>query len=459
MKKKGFALLLALILTMTASGVFAQGDIAVRIDSTNVEFNEEFGVPFIDENNRTLIPFRAILEAYGADIDWDGATRTAKATKGDITIEVPVGENYIVRNGEKIENDAAAVIDGSKTYLPIRKVMEAFGTDVQWDQKLKTVVITTEPFDTKAKLIDAYEKQYAWENYDMNMLMNMSMSIPDEAGVTQQIDMQMEMNTTSFMKPMKLKADGNLIMDIEGNKFLQPIMEMYMVEEENKFITYTGMIDPNTGELTWIKQEIGDEGLSELIDPSNEEIKALNEKSIKEVNYLGTYSGGDRTLEKYEVTISFDAFDELMKQSMSMVTNTIADEDLQMSLDLINALEDMTYILYIDESTGEFAKMEMDLTSMLNSMFEQIMNTVTETEIPEDLTEEELEEFNDMFSGIMESINIKVDMVAEYLNINKAKDFKISEEALNAISMEEYLEGLQEALEALPELEESEATE
>ncbi|NLY46715.1 MAG: copper amine oxidase N-terminal domain-containing protein [Tissierella sp.] len=455
MKKKGFVLILALILTMSSSVVFAQNDITVRIDAANVELNEEFGVPFIDENNRTLVPFAATLEAYGADIAWDGATRTAKATKGDITVEVPIGENYIVKNGEKIENDAVAVVEGDRTYLPIRKVMEAFGADVQWDQDLKTVVITPEPFDAKSKIIDAYEKQYAWKNYDMYMLMNMSMAVPDGTGTIQEIDMQMEMNATSFMNPMKLKADGNLIMNIEGNKFLQPLMEMYMVAEENKFIIYTGMMDPNTGDLTWMKQEIEDEGFAELVDPNNEEIQALNEQSIKEVNYLGTYSDGNRNLEKYKVTISFDAFDELMKQSMSMVTNTIADEDLQMSLDLISALEDMTYILYIDESTGEFAKMEMDLSSMLDSMFDQIINTAAmETEIPEGLTEEELEEFNNMFAGLMESMNIKMDIVGEYLNINTAKDFEISEEALNAISMEEYLEGVVEALEELQEVNE-----
>lgn len=457
MKKKGFVLALALILTMTSSVVFAQSDIAVRIDSTNVEFSEESGLPFIDENNHTLVPLRASLEAYGADVAWDAATRTAKATKGDITIEVPIGENYIVINGEKVENDGVTIIDGSKTYLPISKVMEAFGTDVQWDQKLSTLVITTEPFDAKSKIVDAYEKQYAWENYDMYMLMNISMSIPDETGLTQEMDMQMEMNATSFMNPIKLKADGNLIMEIEGNKLLQPIMEMYMVAEGNKIITYTGMTDLTTGVLTWIKQEVEDESFAELLDPNNEEIQALNEESIKEVNYLGTYSYEDKNLEKYEVTISFDAFDELMKQSMSMVTNTIADEEMQMSLDLISGLGDMTYILYIDESTGEFTKMEMDLTSMLSSMFDQIMNTTAiEAEIPEGLTEEELEEFNNMFSGIMETMEIKMDMVADYLNVNKAEDFEIPEEALNAISMEEYLEGLEEALEAQEEVEATE---
>ena len=45
-------------------------------------------------------------------------------------------------------------------------------------------------------------------------------------------------------------------------------------------------------------------------------------------------------------------------------------------------------------------------------------------------------------------------MVAEYLNINEAEDFEIPQEALDAITMEEYLIELESMLEELEQLEE-----
>ena len=458
MKKKGFMLVLALILVMTSSVVFAEEDIIVRIDSTNVEFNEESGLPFIDENDLTLIPFRAVLEAFGAEIEWDSDAGIAKAIKEDITIEVPIGEEYIVKNGEEVDNDAAAAIRNDRTYLPIRKVMEAYGADVQWDQDLRTVVITSEPVDAKANVLEAYEKSYAWENYDMYILMDMSMAMPDEAGNIQEMDMQMDMTATAFMDPMKMKVDANMVMEVEGTELSLPIMKMYMLVEEDKYITYTGMTDMNTGELTWIKQEVEDESFAELLDPNNEEMKKLNEESIKEAIYLGTYSDEDRNLEKYEITVTFEGFDEIIKQSMAMVSGSITDEDLQMSLDLLASLDDMTYILYIDEASGEFVKIEMDLSPMIKSMLDSMMGQIPammeiETEMPEDLTEEEIEELNQMFSEIFETMKIEIYMVGEYLNINNAEDFEIPEEALNAISMEEYMEQLEEALKELEQME------
>lgn len=444
MKKRGLALLLVLILTMTSSLVFAQTDnTIVRIDSTNVEFDdEEFGKPFIDENDRTLVPFRAALEAFGAEVDWDQATRTAKAVKGDITVEVPIGEAYIVKNGEEIENDTIAVIKDDRTYLPIRAIMEAFGADVQWDRNLRTVVITSEPIDAKANVLAANEKTYEWENYDMKILMNMSIVVPEEGSA----DIQMVMNATVFNSPiMKLGTDALMIMEVEGMQIPIPMMEMYMVAEDNKMISYTGNLDPSTGELIWIVQEIEDDSLAELLDPNNEEIKELNKQSIKDVKYLGNYSIEGKDLEKYEVTISFEGFDAIFKQSMAMVSGILTDEDIQMSLDLLANLDDITYIMYVDQASGEFAKMEMDLTSLMNSIFEQIPSMMgIGTELPEGLTEEDLVEQ-------LKAMKIEVDMVAEYLNINSAEDFEIPEEALNGMSMEEYELYIEELLKPLKE--------
>ena len=452
MKKKGLILCLVLILTMITSAVYAEGEIIVRIDSTNVEFNDEIGRPFIDENNRTLVPFRAAMEAYGAEVEWDDATKTAKAIKEEITIEIPVGENHIVKNEEIIESDTSAIIKDGRTYLPIRNVIEAFGSEVQWDGNLKTVVITTEPIDGKAKIMDAYEKSYAWKNYDMCMLINMDMTIPDETGSMQKMDIQMDMDATALMNPMKMKVKANVILNVGQQELLQPVMEMYMVEDGSKFITYINSADPATGQFKWVKQELEDEGFADLLDPDNAEIKALNEQSIKEVKYFGTYIEDEINLEKYEVVISFDGFDEIMKKSFSSVSDSISDEEMQMSLDLFSNLDDMKYILYIDQATGEFVKMEMDLSSILNSIMEQ-MGDLIPAQVPEGLSEEEVS------NGLIELIkgmNIKMDMVAKYLNINKAEDFEIPEEALNAISMEEYQEEIKLNVEVLEEVEDAE---
>ena len=118
----------------------------VSIDDTNVEFCGHTGFPFIDSNNRTQVPLRIIMESLGADVDWLQDTKTVIIEKDDVTVEVPIGKSYITKNGEQIPNDSAAVIRGDRTYIPIRAVLEAFGTQVGWANETRTVTIDGHSF-------------------------------------------------------------------------------------------------------------------------------------------------------------------------------------------------------------------------------------------------------------------------------------------------------------------------
>ena len=137
-----FLIIISLLMFPT-SFTSAADTVSVRIDGTQVVFNQTAGYPFIDENSRTQVPFRVVLEAFGATVDWDNATRTAIAEKDGIIVKVPIGTDYIEKNGVKITNDTTSLIKDSRTYLPIRIVLEAFGAAVDWDGASKTVVVQT----------------------------------------------------------------------------------------------------------------------------------------------------------------------------------------------------------------------------------------------------------------------------------------------------------------------------
>ena len=422
MKKKILVLGLVIVMTLFSATAFAEGGIIVRIDSANAEFNDDIGRPFIDENNRTLVPFKAVLEAFGAEVDWNNENRTAIAKKGDITVEVPIGELYLLKNGEKIETDTVAVIKDGRTYLPIRKVIEAFGSEVQWDAKANTVVITTTPIESRKALMDAYAKSYEWENYDMNMKMNMSMPLPEEAGGLGNMNMVMDMQATYFMKPMKMKASANMALDLGTEKLDQPIMEMYFDVKDDKFNMYMGMYNEN-GELTWNRTTLKDDAFVELLKMDAKKNLELNEKMIKDVRFLGKYTDASgKTLLKFENTTSFEAYNEIMGNYINMLSVTGAQENLD-ALEMIKNLDDLTFVIYVDEATGEAVKYEMDLSSLMTSMFGSMADNDM---LPAELLE--------MFKSL------KVEVVMEVLNINEAKDFEIPKEALNAPEVEELLE-------------------
>lgn len=429
MKKNFFILTLILTLVMISTVVFAEEGIIVRIDSNALEFSAETGMPFIDINNRTQVPFRKTLESFGAEVEWNNETRTAIAKKGDITVEVPIDQNYILKNGVKVENDTVALIKDNITYLPIKKVLEAFGTEVQWDSYANTVVVTTEPIDARKTLMDAYAKSYKWENYDMNMLMNMSMPVPDDAGNIQEMDILMDMKMTAFMKPMKMMAKANMVMDLGGMKMNQPIMEMYYTMEDDIFTNYMGMYDMETAKLSWMKLAQENEMFSELMDTDSEKNMELNEKSIIAVKFLGNYIENEKILQKFENTTSFEAYEEVMGGYMNMLSSSGSQENL-MAAEMLKDLEDITFVIYVDKATGEISRYEMDLSSLMSSIMGSMSGLMGEEEIPVEVIE--------MFK------TLKMKMVMDVLNINTAKDFEIPAEALNAPLVEELVPAVTE---------------
>jgi len=118
--------------------------VGIYLDGKKVAFAEDMGEPFIDSHNRVQIPFRGVLEAIGATVTWDQKERTAIGTKEGIEVQVEIGKKYIKRNGEVIIIDAQAIIIQGRTYIPVRAVLEAFGAQVVWEQATRDVKITTE---------------------------------------------------------------------------------------------------------------------------------------------------------------------------------------------------------------------------------------------------------------------------------------------------------------------------
>lgn len=92
---------------------------------------------------RTLVPMRAIFEKLGAEVSWDGATSTAAGAKDGKTVSFVIGEKFIGINAEKKALDVPAQIVNSRTMIPARAVAEAFGCTVDWDGTTRTVIIKT----------------------------------------------------------------------------------------------------------------------------------------------------------------------------------------------------------------------------------------------------------------------------------------------------------------------------
>lgn len=112
------------------------------------------------------------LGVEGDNILWDDATGTATLIKGDQKVRFTIGEAAMIVNDTRTYIDAAPEISNGRTMLPFRWIAIAFGAEPDWDAATRTVTITTagpatpaysRPTDVQSPDIpDAIERNFSW---------------------------------------------------------------------------------------------------------------------------------------------------------------------------------------------------------------------------------------------------------------------------------------------------------
>jgi len=96
------------------------------------------------KDDRTLVPLRSIFEALGATVDYDESTDAITSTKDDITINLRIGDKRMYVNDDVVELDVPAfVTEANRTMVPVRAISEAFKAKVDWVEETEQVLITT----------------------------------------------------------------------------------------------------------------------------------------------------------------------------------------------------------------------------------------------------------------------------------------------------------------------------
>ena len=134
-----------------------------------------------------MVPMRKIFEVLGANVEWDGANKIVKGTKGDTVIELQIDNNIATKTVKGKENkillDTPPTLVNDRTMVPLRFIAESLDKQVGWDGSNKTAIIIdynyfAEALKTKfpdlysflqsSSANGSYEEKFTHNYYDLN---------------------------------------------------------------------------------------------------------------------------------------------------------------------------------------------------------------------------------------------------------------------------------------------------
>lgn len=149
-------LILGLLFPTSAAGSTATtvvtlwiGNPVMSIGTARQPIDAEGTKPVIIEN-RTLVPIRAVIEAFGGVVEWDSKTRRVMVVLGVNVLDLWIGKPTASLNGTSLPIDAEnarviPVIMSGRTMLPLRFVSESLGMDVLWEPTARMITLTYAP--------------------------------------------------------------------------------------------------------------------------------------------------------------------------------------------------------------------------------------------------------------------------------------------------------------------------
>jgi hypothetical protein len=84
------------------------------------------------KNGVLMVPMRSMFEQMGATVSYDKASKSMKASKAGSEVQVTLGKNEVLINGESRPLDVPPMMYKGVLLVPVRVISEALGAYVQW---------------------------------------------------------------------------------------------------------------------------------------------------------------------------------------------------------------------------------------------------------------------------------------------------------------------------------------
>lgn len=120
---------------------YAAPDVTINLNGEEVYFPD--AQPFINDDQRTMVPIRFVVEELGGKVAWNDSKQQVKLNFLSTEIIFTIGEQMALVNGNELYFDTSIILKDNRTYVPLRFISETLSAKVIWDAKNEVAVVQT----------------------------------------------------------------------------------------------------------------------------------------------------------------------------------------------------------------------------------------------------------------------------------------------------------------------------
>lgn len=276
-----------------------------------------------NSNGRVILPFRAVFEMMGADVNYEASTSKVTAVRDNKTVEFYVGGTSIAVTDETGTTEIPAEIgfdyQTNRVMVPVRFVSNALGARVGWNGKQQCVyILDTKPMiksleDECSDFFKYIEKSNALEK---NVKSEASADI-NFSGTFEGVDINAKLDFNSSENLYENSASGKLDLNF-SHKNLDVLTGMNLGQAKD--VTFDVIKEDN---IVYIKTNLI-ENLQTLL-PDNEIVK-----QAKSIGNKNTWFSVDLNFieERFGTSISPDKLLKNLENSVYYTEQDVTEEEM-----------------------------------------------------------------------------------------------------------------------------------
>ena len=255
------------------------------------------------KNDVVFVPFRAVANALGAQLDVTPDWKTITFLRDERKVTITIGSKTAYVNGQKKELLAAPYVKNGRTMVPTRFVSEQLGETVEWDSLSRYVWIGHKNVPTLEEVTEKVDIEpylhYFTGKYAENTLKIYDYRSPDFGKQYTTVRIIKETDWPLVIAGTTITRIDRVVID--GKEYFRTVSNQKGLFGLSFYLLQTGQPLKLRSENSYMRENTGDwrafyNAVVNSTDETNYGITDYKNLKLKDAEYVGILSGSDSVI-------------------------------------------------------------------------------------------------------------------------------------------------------------------